>query len=111
MKVMGRTNDYKCPICNKGSITIEEDRVGEPGFRETEFQVSNVTCECITAFNTIIVLAIINYTNKEVEEGKACENCGDLEANIIYPTRPWVGESKDICSDCFKKEVAELNAS
>lgn len=51
MKVMGRTNDYKCPICNKGSITIEEDRVGEPGFRETEFQVSNVTCECITAFN------------------------------------------------------------
>lgn len=67
--------------------------------------------KCEIHFNTIIVLAIINYTNKEVEEGKACENCGDLEANIIYPTRPWVGESKDICSDCFKKEVAELNAS
>lgn len=108
---MSKRNDYTCPVCNKGTITIDEERVGAPGFRETEFSISNSTCECITVYNTIIVLAIIYYKTKKIEEGKICESCGESEANITYPTRPWVGESIDICSDCFKKEVEELKVS
>lgn len=42
------TNNYACPICKEGYITIEKERVGEPGFREIEYTITNKTCECIT---------------------------------------------------------------
>lgn len=100
-------NNYSCPICKEGYITIEKERVGEPGFRETEYTITNKTCECITYDSELIAMAIIG-TNGKLTENETCKDCGEFEATVEYPVKPWVGEYKNICSNCFKAEMDNM---
>ncbi|PEY35742.1 hypothetical protein CN354_15065 [Bacillus cereus] len=55
---MQKINEYVCPICKEGYITIEEERTGSPGFRDTDYNITNKTCECITYECELIALSI-----------------------------------------------------
>ena len=96
---------YKCPICKKGNITIETQRTGPTGFRDTDIDIVDTTCDCITYKCEATAMAII-HTNDV--KSKVCEDCGCKNPMIHYPVRSWVGEWKDICVECFKKEMQEL---
>ncbi|WP_369355732.1 hypothetical protein [Lysinibacillus capsici] len=98
------TNDYLCPICKEGYITIDKEIVGEPGFREPEYHISNMTCDCIT-HDSDFMAQVIACNNVERIENKICEDCGESESTIHYGIIPQLGEYKDICADCFKKEM------
>ncbi len=72
---------------------MKKERVGEPGFRETEYTITNKTCECITYDSELIAMAIIG-TNGKLTENETCKDCGEFEAAVEYPVKPWVGEYK-----------------
>ncbi|PEA32980.1 hypothetical protein COL81_26790 [Bacillus toyonensis] len=98
------TNDYLCPICKEGYITIEKERVGEPGFRESEFHITNMTCGCITHDSDYMATVIVCNDVDRIEN-ETCENCGESASTIHYVIIPQLGKYKDICTDCFKKEM------
>ncbi|MFK4417133.1 hypothetical protein ABH961_005722 [Bacillus sp. RC251] len=100
-------NDFSCPICKEGYITIEKERVGEPGFRESEFTITNKTCECITHESEFIATVIV-CNDVERIENEICEDCGELESTIHYGIIPALGKYKDICTDCFKTEMDRM---
>jgi len=102
--------DYICPICDKGNITIEQERTGPPGFRDTDYNILKKTCECITYDCETVALAIKSYKDNKYIKHEVCENCGEAEANIHYPMKAWAGEYKDICSSCFEVEMKNLEA-
>ncbi|MGR6342414.1 hypothetical protein ACU5CE_32180 [Priestia megaterium] len=106
---MTKTNGYKCPICKKGYITILAERTGAPGFRKTDYHITNKTCECITYDCENVALAIIDYNNEEFMQNETCESCDELEAIMKYPIKSWGGEYTNICSNCFKIKMEELN--
>lgn len=97
---MNSSNKYICPICTQGYITIEIERTGPLGFRTTDFNITNKTCECITYNCETIALAITSYTDRDNSQNETCESCGELEAIINYPI--------NMCSNCFKIEMKEL---
>ncbi|PEK30526.1 hypothetical protein [Bacillus toyonensis] len=96
--------NYICPICEEGQITINKERTGPPGFRESEFDITNTTCDCITYESESIALAIMGYKKTKND---ICESCSESKATIQYPVKSWAGEYKGICSDCFKIEMEE----
>lgn len=104
------TNDYLCPICKEEYITIDKEIVGEPGFREPEFHIINMTCDCITHDSDFMAQVIV-CNDVERIENETCENCGESESTIHYALIPQLGKYKDICMDCFKQEMAQLKAS
>ncbi|PED73044.1 hypothetical protein CON97_05405 [Bacillus pseudomycoides] len=100
-------NNYVCPICKEGYITINKERTGPRGFRESEFSITNKTCECITHDSEFIATVIV-CNNDERIENETCENCGESESTIHYAIIPELGKYKDICTDCFKIEMEEM---
>ncbi|MFE4029114.1 hypothetical protein ACFX4N_23455 [Priestia sp. YIM B13551] len=101
-------NEYLCPICNQGHITIITERTGPPGFRDTDYDITKQTCECITFHGEVISMAIMSYTDEKNIPKGICESCDEMEATIKYPTKSWVGEYKNICSSCFEIKMKEL---
>lgn len=108
MKEMKTSNEYTCPICKQGYITIEKERTGPLGFRETDYDITNKTCECITYDCELIALAIMGYKDEKYIKNETCESCGEREATINYPIKPWAGEYKKICPNCFQIEMDQL---
>lgn len=106
---MHGTNEYTCPICDEGKITITSERTGPRGFRETEYKLEGTTCGCITVniYNLAIALEMSADAKKYIKNN-ICEDCLEEKATIHYPIKAWMGEYKDICPDCFKKELLEL---
>ncbi|MCZ8493602.1 hypothetical protein [Priestia megaterium] len=95
---------YKCPICKQGDIEIHTTRSGPPGFRMTDYEMLNRSCDCITKTGEAISMAIID--SQEEFPKTTCELCGESEATVKYPTKSWVGEYSYICTDCFSKKMA-----
>lgn len=105
---MTRTGKYICPICNEGTIEIISERTGPPGFRTTDYDFGETTCDCITYKCEATAIAISE--DKKRIESDICQECKDEKATIHYPVKSWAGEYKDICPSCFKKEMEALDA-
>ena len=99
------TKDYICPICDKGNITIEQERTGPPGFRDTDYNILQKTCECITYNCDAVAVAIQSYKDKKYIKEEVCEKCGVEEATINFFTS---NGYKNICSSCFEVEMKNL---
>ena len=104
---MKRSDEYLCPICERGHMTITEERTGPPGFRDTDYDIIDKTCECISFAPDVIISAIKSYKGDKYIPNEKCECCSESEATIYF----WYwqpGENKKICSSCFKTKMEEL---
>lgn len=108
-----------CPICNENTITIKKERVGPPGFRETEYTVTN-TCKCeipscdniaigIEGYNINLGVIDTIYEYEIVDKNNICVDCNKENVAVKYPVRAWCGEYKEICRDCLIKEIEAIN--
>ncbi|HDR7601547.1 TPA: hypothetical protein QCX65_005022 [Bacillus mycoides] len=100
-------NNYSCPICKEGYITIDIERIGPRGFRENEYKITNKTCECITHDSEFIAMTIVGTSDKRIEN-EICKDCGEFEATVEYPINPYSGEYKNICANCFKVKMEQM---
>ena len=107
---MERTGNYICPICNEGTIEIISERTGPPGFRETDYYFGEINCDCITYQCENVAIAIKYSADKDTIKAAICQECNDEKATVHYPIRAWLGEYKDICPSCFRKEMEILEA-
>lgn len=105
---MSEIAKYNCPVCLKGNITIEKERTGPPGFRDTDYNITKKTCECINYNCDTVAIAIIDSQDKSKLKSQYCERCNNNQAVVHYGVKSWVGEYIDICTDCFKLEMNEL---
>ncbi|TBX50339.1 hypothetical protein E0M27_27890 [Bacillus mycoides] len=99
---------YLCPLCEQGQISITKERTGPPGFRTTDYDITSKTCDCITYECEAVAMAIMSYKDETLIKTDTCEECKKEKATIHYPVKSWVGEYKDICPHCFKKEMEKL---
>lgn len=105
---MYETNVYTCPICNEEKITITSERIGPPGYRTTDYDFGKTTCDCIT-YKCEGTAMEIKYSADGAEiKSDVCQECNEEKATVHYPVKTWIGEYKDICPTCFKKEMVAL---
>ena len=108
-----------CPICKEDTITIEEERVGPTGYRETEYTII-AKCDCkvpdvdfvalgIQSYNATSGAIITAYQHQIANTNNTCADCKNNKVELNHPTRAWLGEYKEICVDCFIKEIDSIN--
>lgn len=112
-------DNLTCPICKENTITVIKERVGSPGYRETEYTITN-TCDCkipnydyvaigIESYNVNIGTINTIYNSDKVDLNNICTDCNKNKVIVNYPVRAWCGEYKEICLDCFIKEIEAIN--
>ena len=103
-----RSDSYKCPICKVSNLQIQEERVGEPGFRETEYKIVSRDCNCITYECDTVIQTIKNSKKMSEEHEEKCDFCFENQAVSKYPSVKTGEEDRAICGECFLKEMIQL---
>ena len=103
-----RSDSYNCPICKASNLQIQQERVGEPGFRETEYEIVNRDCNCITFECDTVIWTIMNSEKMSEENKEKCAFCSEKQAVSKYPSGKIGEQDQAICGECFSKKMIQL---
>ena len=103
-----RSDSYKCPICKTSNLQIQEERVGDPGFRDTEYEIVSRDCNCITYECDTVIYTIKNSEKMSEENEETCDFCFENQAVSEYPSGKIDEQDRAICGECFSKEMIRL---